>query len=75
MRSPIHIGLVMLPAGSVMSARPTRIREQITVPFPYPRPESVHETREFNELRSHVRDLVMKEYAAQASQQSVRVPE
>jgi hypothetical protein len=35
----------------------------------------VHETREFNELRSHVRDLVMKEYAAQASQQSVRVPE
>ena len=59
----------------VMSARPTRIREQITVPFPYPRSESVHETREFNELRSHVRDLVMKEYAAQASQQSVRVPE
>ena len=57
----------------VMSARPTRIREQITVPFPYPRSESVHETREFNELRSHVRDLVMKEYAAQASQQSVRV--
>jgi NitT/TauT family transport system ATP-binding protein len=59
----------------VMSARPTRIREQITVPFPYPRSESVHETREFNELRSHVRDLVMKEYAAQASQQSVRVPD
>ena len=59
----------------VMSARPTRIREQITVPFRYPRSESVHETREFNELRSHVRDLVMKEYAAQASQQSVRVPE
>jgi len=59
----------------VMSARPTRIREQITVPFPYPRSESLHETREFNELRSHVRDLVMKEYAAQASQQSVRVPD
>src|SRR6185437_14471411 len=32
----------------VMSARPTRIREQITVPFPYPRSESLHETREFN---------------------------
>ena len=59
----------------VMSARPTRIREQIAIPFPYPRSESLHETREFNELRSHVRDLVMKEYAAQASQQSVRVPE
>ena len=59
----------------VMSARPTRIREEITVPFPYPRAESVHETREFNELRSHVRDLVMKEYAVQASQQPLRVPD
>jgi NitT/TauT family transport system ATP-binding protein len=55
----------------VMSARPTRIREEIRIPFAYPRAESVHETREFNELRSHVRDLVMKEYAVQASQQSV----
>ena len=50
----------------VMSARPTRIREEITVPFPYPRSEPLHETREFNELRSHIRELVMKEYAAQA---------
>jgi NitT/TauT family transport system ATP-binding protein len=57
----------------VMSARPTRIREEIRLPFAYPRAESVHETREFNELRSHVRDLVMKEYAAQASQQLARV--
>ena len=52
----------------VMSARPTRIREIVDVPFPYPRDESLHETRAFNELRSHVRDLVMKEYAAQARQ-------
>ena len=52
----------------VMSARPTRIREEIRVPFTYPRTESLHETREFNELRSHVRDLVMQEYAAQAEQ-------
>jgi NitT/TauT family transport system ATP-binding protein len=52
----------------VMSARPTRIREEITVAFPYPRAESLHETREFNELRSHIRELVMKEYAAQAQQ-------
>jgi NitT/TauT family transport system ATP-binding protein len=52
----------------VMSARPTRIREQIAVPFAYPRTESLHETREFGELRSHIRDLVMKEYAAQARQ-------
>jgi NitT/TauT family transport system ATP-binding protein len=50
----------------VMSARPTRIREQITVPFAYPRSDSLHETREFNDLRSHIRELVMKEYAAQA---------
>ena len=57
----------------VMSARPTRIREEIRIPFAYPRAESVHETRDFNELRSHVRDLVMKEYAAQASQQLARV--
>ncbi len=52
----------------VMSARPTRIREEIRIPFAYPRPESVHETREFNELRSHVRELVMREYAAQGEQ-------
>jgi len=56
----------------VMSARPTRIREQIAIPFAYPRSESLHETRAFNELRSHVRELVMKEYAVQA-QQSARV--
>jgi NitT/TauT family transport system ATP-binding protein len=57
----------------VMSARPTRIREEIRIPFAYPRAESVHETREFNELRSHVRDLVMKEYAVQAQQQTARI--
>ena len=49
----------------VMTARPTRIREIIDVPFGYPREESLHERAEFGELRSHVRDLVMKEYAAQ----------
>ncbi len=54
----------------VMTARPTRIREVIEVPFGYPREESLHESREFGELRSHVRDLVMKEYAAQARQGS-----
>ena len=58
----------------VMSARPTRIREEIRIPFAYPRAESVHETHEFNELRSHVRALVMKEYALQASQQSATIP-
>jgi NitT/TauT family transport system ATP-binding protein len=52
----------------VMSARPTRIREIVEVPFSYPRNESLHESRVFGELRSHLRDLVMKEYAAQARQ-------
>jgi NitT/TauT family transport system ATP-binding protein len=52
----------------VMTARPTRIREMIEVPFGYPREESLHETPLFGELRSHVRGLVMKEYAAQARQ-------
>ena len=50
----------------VMTARPTRIREIIEVPFGYPREESLHERPEFGQLRSHVRELVMKEYAAQA---------
>jgi len=52
----------------VMSARPTRIREIVEVPFGYPRDESLHETAAFGELRSHLRELVMKEYAAQARQ-------
>jgi NitT/TauT family transport system ATP-binding protein len=50
----------------VMTARPTRIREIIDVPFGYPREESLHESPEFGALRSHVRELVMKEYAAQS---------
>ena len=52
----------------VMTARPTRIREVIEVPFGYPREATLHETPEFGSLRSHVRELVMKEYAAQARQ-------
>jgi NitT/TauT family transport system ATP-binding protein len=56
----------------VMTARPTRIREVIEVPFAYPRTESLHESPEFGELRSHIRDIVMHEYAIQA-QQSGRV--
>ena len=52
----------------VMSARPTRVREIVDIPFPYPRDESLHESRTFGELRSHIRELVMREYAAQARQ-------
>jgi len=56
----------------VMTARPTHIREIVEVPFGYPRHESLHEDPKFGELRSHIRDLVMQEYAAQA-RQSVRL--
>ena len=52
----------------VVTARPSRIREVIDVPFAYPRDEGLHERAEFGELRSHIRDLVMKEYAAQQRQ-------
>jgi NitT/TauT family transport system ATP-binding protein len=52
----------------VMTARPTRIREIIQVPFSYPRTNALHESKEFGELRAHVRDLVMQEYAQQALQ-------
>jgi NitT/TauT family transport system ATP-binding protein len=52
----------------VMTARPTRIREIIEVPFPYPRDPSLHEDPLFGQLRSRVRSMVMREYAAQARQ-------
>ncbi|MEO8740848.1 MAG: ABC transporter ATP-binding protein [Casimicrobiaceae bacterium] len=55
----------------VMSARPTRVREIIEIPFPFPRHESLHESSQFNELRSHVRELVMLEYAAQTRQSTL----
>ncbi len=52
----------------IVTARPSRIREVIEVPFGYPREGSLHERAEFTELRAHIRDLVMQEYAAQARQ-------
>jgi NitT/TauT family transport system ATP-binding protein len=52
----------------VMTARPTRIREIIDVPFADRRSEGLLESRAFGELRAHVRGLVMQEYAQQAKQ-------
>jgi NitT/TauT family transport system ATP-binding protein len=52
----------------IVTARPARIREVIEVPFGYPREGSLHEHARFLELRAHIRDLVMQEYAAQARQ-------
>jgi NitT/TauT family transport system ATP-binding protein len=40
------------------------------VPFPQPRHHALQETPEFNELRAHVHELVMKEYAAQEAQRT-----
>lgn len=54
----------------VVTARPARIRSIIEVPFPYPRAGDVHEHPRFGELRAHIRELVMQEYAAQTSQLS-----
>ena len=52
----------------VVTARPARIREVVELPFGYPRSEKLHEDPRFVELRSHIRDLVMQEYEAQARQ-------
>jgi len=52
----------------VMTARPTRIREIVEVPFPYPRSEALHDTQEYIALRTHVRGLVMREFARQVEQ-------
>ena len=49
----------------VLTARPTRVREIIDVPFPYPRTTDLHERSDFGELRAYIRDLVMQEYAHQ----------
>ena len=51
----------------VMTARPTRIRI-VAVPFGIRAKNRCTRTGAFGELRSHIRDLVMKEYAAQAKQ-------
>jgi NitT/TauT family transport system ATP-binding protein len=58
----------------VVSARPSRVRCIVDVPLPYPRTESLHENTEFLELRSRVRDLVMREYAAQEQQTRDEAP-
>ena len=52
----------------VVTARPSRIKQIIDVPFGYPRDESIQERPEFGELRSYIRDLVMSEYRAQQAQ-------
>jgi NitT/TauT family transport system ATP-binding protein len=52
----------------VVTARPSRIKEIITVPFEYPREETLHGTQVFSDLRAHIHALVMQEYAVQQKQ-------
>lgn len=49
----------------VISARPSRIRRLVEVPFGYPRTTELRDSAEFSELRGEVREMVMREYAAQ----------
>ena len=56
----------------VVTARPSRVRAVIDVPFTYPRTDAVHEDPRFAALRTRIRALVMEEYEAQASQASAR---
>ena len=49
----------------VISSRPSRIVEEVEIPFDFPRDKSLHDTPEFIDLRRHLRDLVMQQYAEQ----------
>jgi NitT/TauT family transport system ATP-binding protein len=55
----------------VITARPSRIRRVIDVPFPYPRREELHRIREFAELEYELRELVMKDYVDQERQSDI----
>ena len=52
----------------VISARPSRIREVVDIPFAYPRHRSLQETQEFNHIRARIHASVMREYEAQQAQ-------
>jgi NitT/TauT family transport system ATP-binding protein len=52
----------------VITARPARIRTVVSVPFPYPRREEIRREPVFAELQYGVREMVMREFAAQQLQ-------
>lgn len=52
----------------VVTARPTKVRKVIEVPFGYPRADHIREDSRFVDLRREIRDLVMFEYEAQLRQ-------
>lgn len=49
----------------VISARPSRVVEEVVVPFSFPRTRELLDDPDFIRLRRHLRDLVMKQYADQ----------
>jgi NitT/TauT family transport system ATP-binding protein len=52
----------------VITARPARVRTVVSAPFPYPRHEEIRREPSFAELQYSVREMVMREYAAQQLQ-------
>jgi NitT/TauT family transport system ATP-binding protein len=53
---------------AVVTARPARVRTVLAVPFPYPRREEIRREPSFADLQYRVREMVMREYAAQQLQ-------
>ncbi|HEY7244001.1 MAG TPA: ABC transporter ATP-binding protein [Xanthobacteraceae bacterium] len=52
----------------VITARPARVRTILSVPFPYPRREEIRRQPLFADLQYSVREMVMREFAAQQLQ-------
>jgi NitT/TauT family transport system ATP-binding protein len=57
----------------VITARPSRVRTVINVPFPYPRREELHRSPEFAELQYKVHEIVMREYQTQEQLHDERI--
>ncbi len=58
-----------------VTARPTRIRRVLEVPFAYPRNESLRHAPEFQALVAELESVVMNEYAAQQRQTTTSAKE
>lgn len=54
-----------------VTARPTRVRRIVEVPFGYPRNDSLRHAPEFQSLVAELESIVMSEYAAQQRQKEV----
>jgi NitT/TauT family transport system ATP-binding protein len=50
----------------VMGGKPSRIIDDVTIPFARPRPREVNETAEFNKLCNHLRRRIEEAYAERA---------